>query len=194
MLPHQVFNNTVSLSPEAIDDLQAIFTCYVAESGIILPDIAQQNKVIWVETGLLRAYHEYKGQEITTWFVGTEQFLYSAPSPHVTEVSYTHVSFLSKTVYHVCHWEALQALYLKYPPLSQAGKVLLEKLLRRYNHVLYLLRFFTPPERLTYFEQHYADVYTTAPLKHIASFLGIAPETLSRLRKRHQKAAKGNIS
>jgi CRP-like cAMP-binding protein len=42
----------------------------------------------------------------------------------------------------------------------------------------------TPEERYILFKQKHPDLITIIPLQHLASFLGITPETLSRIRKR----------
>ena len=67
-------------------------------------------------------------------------------------------------------------------------------MMRGYNMVMYMLRVLRPKERLCYFEEHYADIYRRAPLYHIASFLGVTPETLSRVRKKIQKEEKENAN
>ena len=195
MQPYQIFNSIEALPAEAIADLQAIFKCEISQKGNTLPEFAQQNKVLWVETGLLRAYDTYNGQEITTWFVDSNQFLYSAPADNTAQASYAHIEFLTKTTYHTCRWHELEALYLKYPVLNQAGRVLMERLLRRYNHVLYLLRVLTAAERLAYFKEHYPGIHAAASYKYTASFLGVTPEHLSRLnRKELENAQKSRIS
>ena len=191
---HQAFASICDLSPSAIADLEAIFICQSGEKGISLLSIAQQNKVIWIETGLLRAYAYYDGYDTTTWFVASQELLYTNPAETGHELSYSHVEFLEKTIYWTCDWDALQHLYTKHPDLNTAGQTWVEWLLRRYSNMLYLLRVLTPIERLEYFEQHHPKVYLSAPLKYVASFLGIAPETLSRLRRKRLERAKARKS
>lgn len=45
------------------------------------------------------------------------------------------------------------------------------------------IRFTTAKEKYDHFCQTYADIYYRIPLGMVASYLGIAPETLSRIRK-----------
>jgi len=190
MQPYQAFASLCTLSSCATTDLEAIFICQTAEKGVSLLSIAPRNKVIWVEKGLLRAYACYDNYDATTWFVASQEFLYTNPAQTGQEISYAHVEFLEKTIYWTCDWHALQNLYTKHPDLNEAGRMWVERLLSRYNRVLYLLRVLKPPKRLEYFEKNYPKVYQCAPQKYVASFLGIAPETLSRLRSKQLTAAK----
>ena len=45
-----------------------------------------------------------------------------------------------------------------------------------------LLKIYTPAERYHYLEQHMPHVLQRVPLSHLASFLGVSRETLSRIR------------
>ncbi|MFN4144439.1 MAG: Crp/Fnr family transcriptional regulator [Runella sp.] len=190
MHPYQAFEVLSPLTAEAIEDLKSIFSLHQANAKDTLWHAVEQNYVFWVQTGLLRAFHTLDGRDITSWFVAQGQFLYSAAAYEVTEVSYTHIQFMEPTTYYSCSYEALRELYQKHACIDQTGRQLLERLLRRYNHLMYLLRVLSPMERLHYFEQHYAEIYHSVPQKYVATFLGITPESLSRLRARQRKNGK----
>jgi CRP-like cAMP-binding protein len=54
-----------------------------------------------------------------------------------------------------------------------------------------LLKIYTPPERYHYIEQHMPHLLQRVSLSHLASFLGISRETLSRIRAKKRLPAYG---
>ena len=194
MQPYQLFDSTLALSREAITDLKTVFVCHQAHKNEVLASVGNLNKMYWIETGLVRGYEYIHGHDITTWIVCENQFLYAAPATLIHDVSFAHLQFLEDSTYWSCDWDALKNLYHKHPDLNFASRLVLERMMRGYNMVMYMLRVLRPKERLCYFEEHYADIYRRAPLHHIASFLGVTPETLSRVRKKIQKEEKENAN
>ena len=184
MHPSRVFEQAGPLSKAVIADIEAIFTQKKAQKREkLFISTTPANKVICVDSGLARGFVEYEGQCYTSWFVAEREFICTALPMGTGGVFYTDVEFLEPTVYWVCDYTRLQLLYDRHPMLNFAARTLAEQLLARCNEVQYLLRVLDPKERLEYFTALYPSVYQRAPLVHIASFLAMTPETLSRLRQ-----------
>lgn len=95
----------------------------------------------------------------------------------------------------ICMWEALEectimfvrtedvrALLTEYPSFKDFWIMLLESAIRYkiYRENGFLLE--NAAERYLHFKKLYPDLYDKIPQKHIATYLGITPETLSRIK------------
>ena len=81
-------------------------------------------------------------------------------------------------------YQDLQWLYQQYPEFNFVGRVLTERYYVRGEARAIALRRQTALERYETLLETNPQLLHRAHLKHIASFLGMAPETLSRLRSK----------
>lgn len=81
---------------------------------------------------------------------------------------------------------------MKYPESNIIGRVLTETYLLLYDERIRSLRMMNAQQRHELFKQQQPDIYKRAPFKHIASFLGVSPETFSRIRTNYYQKLKNN--
>lgn len=134
--------------------------------------------------GLVRRYIIVEGEERTTEFYTEEQ-------PIASLVSYNHkipadhyFACVEDTTLAVLTYDNEQALYKKYPHLEKECRVTME--VDYGNHQSKMARFMTssPEERYLHLMQTNPELLNRVPQYHLASYLGIKPESLSRIRKR----------
>jgi len=68
--------------------------------------------------------------------------------------------------------------------MVEFGKKLLEMLAIEQEEQLNLFRLYSAEERFRYFEEKRPELLQRIPLSYLASYLGVARETLSRFRKK----------
>jgi hypothetical protein len=73
-------------------------------------------------------------------------------------------------------------LYRKYPEYNIIGRILTEHYYVLSEERLFSLRLHLVEERYKSLLQMHPEIFKRAPLKYIATYLGMTPETLSRLR------------
>lgn len=79
-------------------------------------------------------------------------------------------------------YEDLQRLYDRYPRWERMGRLILEQhFVAKEERVISFIRS-TAEERYQQLFNHHSDLLQHVPLQYIASYLGIKPETLSRIR------------
>jgi len=78
----------------------------------------------------------------------------------------------------------LQYIYNTFPEFNLHARVITEQYFYKQEQRLYMMRKHDASLKYNYFLEHYADFQKQIPQKYIASFLGIAPETLSRIRNK----------
>lgn len=141
----------------------------------------------FVTEGCLRQYYiDDKGQEHTLnfafedWWAGDMySFLSGQPSKYNLEA-------LEDSTVLLIERQRLEALYDEIPQLNRFYRILLQNayitMSERINQTLAM----TAEERYRSFLQRYPHFEQRLSLKHIASYLGITPESLSRIRS-HKK-------
>ncbi|WP_375416017.1 Crp/Fnr family transcriptional regulator [uncultured Hymenobacter sp.] len=141
-------------------------------------------RVYFLETGLVRGYTLLHGREISSWFMREGDFVISILSFFTQLPGDETVELLEPAVVSSISYAQLQGLYRDFPEFNLIGRRLVEHYYvlseRRARH----LRARSAAERLALLLADFPDVFQRVAVQHIASHLGLAPETLSRLRGR----------
>ena len=150
--------------------------------------LAEEGKVArelyFILKGLVRLYYTKDGQEITGYIFkehlfasSYDSFLRQAPGIQTLET-------LEDCDLLVIDYERLQQLYDELPRMHIVARKIAEQ--RFINAQLILSSFIldSPEERYRKFEQQHGDLLLRVPHHLIASYLGITPVSLSRIRKR----------
>lgn len=82
------------------------------------------------------------------------------------------------------HYDSLQDMYTRYPEFERAGRLIAEAQFLRLTERNASLLAEKPDERYEKLIRHKPEVMQRVPQYHIASYLGVTPEALSRIRKR----------
>jgi len=142
------------------------------------------NNLYFIESGLLRTYHLQEGKEINTYFACDTQFISVFSSFISRTASFETLEAIEDSIVYELSYHALADLYLESSKFEKLGRILAEK-----NYLCVLDRTYTMQTKTA--KQKYLDFIKTydkkitqrVPQHQIASFLGIAPESLSRVRK-----------
>ncbi|MGV8091497.1 MAG: Crp/Fnr family transcriptional regulator [Mangrovibacterium sp.] len=139
-------------------------------------------KIFFFEKGLARAYYYKNGKDITQSFykendafVPIESIFYNRPSRYGLEL-------LEDSIIYTVNYHKM----IKYMDNSMELNKLF--MIRTVNSFLSLydridsIQFHSAQERYNHMRANYPDIMRRAPLGHIASYLGITPQTLSVIR------------
>ncbi|SHN37020.1 Crp/Fnr family transcriptional regulator [Chitinophaga sp. CF418] len=166
--------------------IQDAFECRTYKEGTTLFQSAHIcRQLFFVCKGILRILVQNEnGNEVTHHFIGEDRFC-------TILNSFTNQVVAHQTIQAACDAEvlyidraALMDLYEKYPPLKTAidqsiQKTLLEKINTRNAYLGY-----DSSERYRLFLERQPDIARRVPLGNIASYLGITPQSLSRIRRK----------
>ncbi len=141
----------------------------------------------FVNEGILRQYYIKDGNEFTDAFYTENDFtgnyisfLSQQPSPTIT-VALEPCELL------VMPFAELGKLSAKIPSVEKFSKIIGDQKLFELNNRSGSLLMDTPEERYQKFIEQKPDLIHRIPQYLIAQYLGIRPESLSRIRKRHLK-------
>ncbi|MFY8001358.1 MAG: Crp/Fnr family transcriptional regulator [Candidatus Kapaibacteriota bacterium] len=139
------------------------------------------NTVFFVEEGLCRLFYYKDDKEVTTWFafenttLATLSFLAQTPNDE-------YLQALEPSTLIAVPYNDLQQLYVRYPAIERLGRMFLEQMALHLGRRLKSLQFYTAKERYQELLHAFPTLPQRIPQHFIASFLGITPETLSRIR------------
>jgi CRP-like cAMP-binding protein len=175
----------VTLSEDELKIIGSYFKPIVYEKDTIILKIGQiDTRLFFVEEGVLQefSYQEENDQYITNWLMPEGSFIYSTISflsgmpteMGIKAIENVKLLYITK--------EDIEKLYIEVPQAERIGRLLAEQYMVIYERFLFLMRYKSSDERLTWFEQTFPTLLKRIPLKYIASYLNIRPETLSRVR------------
>lgn len=140
------------------------------------------NQLYFINKGLLRGYYLGDGKEITHWFAQEDEFATSFYAFIAEKPSFETIQALEDSELVMISYQNLQSLYKKFPETERVGRIITETYYVKLEERLLSLQFKTAKERYAGLMQNKPSLLQRAPLGHIASYLGITQETLSRIR------------
>ena len=178
--------SSIQLSLEAEEYLLSISKKKTFSKGEILIQQGQNvNKIYFVTDGCLRSYCiDKSGKEhtlqfaIKNWWIGDYITLYTE------EKSILSIEAITKSKILLIDKVAIEKLYLEYPEFETFQRKNLERRLATLQKRILNLLALTAVEKYDKFISEYAEFAQIIPNYQIASYLGITPESLSRVRKR----------
>ncbi len=137
--------------------------------------------------GLLRSYHNIGDKDVTSRIMYTGHIVIS-PGSFFTQTPATEsIETLADCVVAKLSFSDLQDIYKKFLDFNYHTRLITEQYFYKQEQRLYMLRKHDAAAKYNFFLENYADYLKDIPQKYIASFLNIAPETLSRTRSKLSK-------
>lgn len=170
---------------EITEILERHFTLKQLKIGDYFVREGEYSKTIgYVESGLLHSYQtNSKGELVTTNFFPKGSFCGSFYSFYRQEPALDFIKSITATKIHTIGFEQLQELFRTDLKINRLGRLAIEQVCISKDIRLSKMLKLDAKSRYLWFVEEYPLVIEKAPLKHIASYLGMKPESLSRIRK-----------
>lgn len=143
--------------------------------------------VYFVKEGLARAYVVRDGKDVTLWFAREGEMVLAT----ARRVSTVTVEVLEDTVVYRILQEHLEALFEHSLELANWGRKVLEQYLAEYEHYFTEYSWNSAREQYEDLTRQFPEMMQKVPLKYIASYLQITPQSLSRIRAGKKKKPSG---
>lgn len=137
----------------------------------------------FIDTGLTRSFWIVDGKEITTSFSEEGGIVFSMDELYYNRTSEEYVETIEPVSAYSIRIDTLQKLFSENLELANWGRIIHQNEYRRLHRSHKERLTLSAKERYEAFTDQFPEVCKRASLKHIASYLGITPHTLSRLRK-----------
>lgn len=177
--------NTLGLTEEEVDFISKHQSVVFHKKGSIFVTEGQMvDQCFHVVTGCVRKYHLKDGEEKTTDFFLEHDSISTRPSGVAQVKSKFNLECVEDTTLTVITSKQEDMLYKKFPRFQAMCRISTEQQLEEYQERLSKFISSTPEERYLDLMNNRPDLLNRVPQYQLASFLGIKPESLSRIRKR----------
>ncbi|MEI6140730.1 MAG: Crp/Fnr family transcriptional regulator [Mariniphaga sp.] len=123
------------------------------------------------------------GTEVTTDFAFDQDWVTNNLSRLNHSPSKINIKAIEKTELLVLKQDTLIDLYNRVPKIERLGRILMEQAFLRIVQQNMDLQVLAAKDRYENLLNKYPEIFQRVPLYHIANYLGIAPKSLSRIRK-----------
>lgn len=180
-----VFQSIQVIPQNELDQLDDLITTRKLKKGeLLLTENEVCNEIYFIKSGILRSYFfNHQGDEITNCFAFENELMASFSSFITQNVAEENIQALAETELQVISRESLEKLYEQGLHWQEIGRKLTE------------MEYVTLQKRMISFQklsgtQRYEELYKNhkkylqlIPLQYLASYLGVTPRHLSRIRK-----------
>ncbi len=154
------------------------------KGSILLREGEITHKCYFVLKGCVRQYSLIDGQEKTTAFITEEQSVVSFISFTQQKPSEHYLSCVEDCILIIGSLNKEQDMYKQFPKLQSITRALMEQDFGKTQMELTNFITSSPEERYLHLLKNRPDLFQRVPLNQIASYLGMQPQSLSRIRKR----------
>lgn len=154
------------------------------KKDIILKEGETENYVSLVETGIARLFLPKENSERTVKFAFEKEFLTSYTSFHTRKPSQYATEALTDVVLWRVSYLDMQEIYKTSFLANVLGRKFVEMMLLQRLDREFLQMNYTAEEKYRFLVQEYPHYIQLIAGKHLASFIGITPQALSRIRSR----------
>lgn len=137
--------------------------------------------------GCLRQYCLIDGEEKTTNFFTEGQWVISLTGLTQNTPSFYNLVCMEDTSLVVGNEEKAQELFKKFPRFETLARIVVEKSFAEQQQLMTSYHTDTPEQRYLRLLKSRPDLFQRVSQYHMASYIGVKPESLSRIRKRIAK-------
>lgn len=186
---HNLFLHTLkqitSLEPEEEQMFLQAFKPYkVKKNDYFLQATEVNSRLGFLCKGLVRYFVFKKDEEATLEFTKEGEFVADYGSFISKQPSIQNIQALEDCEFLVVDYDKLQELYKVSGKANLLGRIIIEHRFIIMVNQLLTVHQYSPEDRYRYFLKQYKDLSQRIPQYLIASYVGVKPQSLSRIRKR----------
>lgn len=159
---------------------------YTANS-YILEDGQTCSRACMIVKGLARSYYINDGREITSRFMDEGFIITSWISYYTQKPGNEFIQAIEDCTLLCINYTDIQKIYNEFPEFNIIGRKQTEYAFYQAELRTQMLRKHTAEEKYKFFIDQHPSLMQRVSLKHIATYLGMNEETLSRVRSRYHK-------
>ena len=143
------------------------------------------NQIAFIKKGILRIfYNDEEGNETSCFFMPENNFISSYTSFLTLTPTKENIEVIEDVELLVINREDLEKLSKEVPKVEIWRRIIAENLFILMERRISMLQSKTAQERYENMIKENGDILLKVPLQYTASFLGVTPQHLSRLRKK----------
>jgi CRP-like cAMP-binding protein len=179
-------SESIVMQPKRVEEVADYFQPLQLKKGKFLLQSGQIcNQFVFLESGFIRSFTlNLDGNEVTTNFYKPNQLAWEVASYFQRTPSEENFQALTDCVCWYSTFEELQTIFHTIPEFREFGRATLVKGYIDFKQRSLSMINQTAEQRYRTLLRTKPEIFQIAPLKQIASFLGITDTSLSRIRKK----------
>lgn len=179
------FNENFPTLKEGVDEIIHSFEYRkLPKKNILIQSGQTENELRFIHQGLVREYYVSETKEVNIHFYESGEFVSDFLSFYTKSPTKKQQECLTETELWVLPRSQFNHWLKKYKHISLLIESYFQKILRNQEKREYHLLTKTPDEMYLHLMQKHPQWLIDIPQYHLASYLRVTPETLSRIRKR----------
>ncbi|GAB3553368.1 Crp/Fnr family transcriptional regulator [Spirosoma fluminis] len=175
----------IPLSPDDENIITSLFRQQKFRKGDHLLEAGQVCKnVFFIEQGLVRYYTSIDGEEKTSYFNKEGDFVCDYASFLPQQPSLTNIQALEASTIFSISQANMEVFYAQVEHGERFGRLAIGEVFVTAINQIYSFYNDSPELRYQTFSDKFPDIGQRIPQYYIASYVGIKPQSLSRIRKR----------
>ena len=179
-------NQNPEFTSSDVEQIVELFETYEAESKTVILKAGRPAEYLYyLDSGLIRLYGINQDGEERTVFFFKENTLFTEVRSMVTrEPAQFYLQALEHCLLYRAPIKGIYELYSRNKAVERGGLKLMEKLLISIEKRLFSFIFHSPEDRYKQLLEHNPELLLRVPQQYLATFLGITPVSLSRIKAR----------
>lgn len=140
------------------------------------------DKLLFIENGLLRGYRYKNGNEYTHYFYSEKWFATDFKSYLTKMPSEIYIETLTETTYYEFSKKTFLNLFITHPQFEKLGRIIAEKAYLFMVDRITDFQIINLKERYQKLILESPSLFQKVPQKYIASYLGVSEQSLSRIK------------
>ncbi len=154
------------------------------KGSFLIKEGEYENDSFFVIEGLVRQYKIVDGDEITTNFFTEEQWIINFESIEGKSISKYNLLCAEDTTVVIGDEEKAQKLFKQFPKLERVSRQIMETVFKEQQEQMVSYLTDKPEKRYLKLLATRPDIFQRVAQYDIASYIGVKPESLSRIRKK----------
>lgn len=181
----------VPLTEEELGLLARYFeTVKLKKKSFLLSNDTICDFVAYIVSGSIRHFHIKNGDEKTCDITFENSWVTDFHSFNSGTPSIMNLQAMEETTVNLIRKDNLNQLYQDCPVYETFGRLMAERVAQRATEIAMSFSSDKPEERYLNLIHEQPEMFQRIPQKHIANFLGVSPESLSRIRSRVNRKSK----
>lgn len=151
------------------------------KGSILLNEGEYSARVLFLIEGLARGFYYHEGNEITSWVIQENNFLFSPSNFFSDKPANESIQLIENSKLLIMSKKDLLDMQLRYPEAALLTIKVLEKFLIYYDTRVRFLRL-SAEERLIMYDKEYPNVSKRLSISQLSSFLGLSKSSISHIR------------
>lgn len=167
-----------------LDDAMGFFSSsIISKNEYFSKEGKISDRIGFVQSGILRSYYTINGRETTSFFLQPGSIAVAMLSFIEMKPAVENIQAISDSELIVINRKDILSLYEENWKWQQVGRLNLEQYYIEMERRVISFQSQTARERYRDFIKTHPEIIRSVPLHLVASYIGVSPETLSRLRK-----------